>query len=80
VHTRAHTRPILTIKWRSIFIAWANDLGVKLYDMSAQQRISYIDRPKQAPRADEQVDTHAPNHLSHIIINGVCGVRDLRPR
>mmetsp|Transcript_26359 Transcript_26359/g.79200 ORF Transcript_26359/g.79200 Transcript_26359/m.79200 type:complete len:896 (-) Transcript_26359:107-2794(-) len=44
--------PILTIKWRGIFIAWANDLGVKLFDTSTQQRISYIDRPKGSPRPD----------------------------
>ena len=44
--------PIQTIKWRSIFIAWANDLGVKLFDTSTQQRISYIDRPKGSPRPD----------------------------
>jgi hypothetical protein len=42
----------LTIKWRGIFIAWANDLGVKLFDTSTQQRISYIDRPKGSPRPD----------------------------
>jgi tetratricopeptide (TPR) repeat protein len=44
--------PIQTIKWRSMFIAWANDLGVKLFDTSTQQRISYIDRPKGSPRPD----------------------------
>lgn len=44
--------PIQTIKWRGMFIAWANELGVKLFDTSTQQRISYIDRPKNSPRAD----------------------------
>ena len=47
--------PILTIKWRGIFIAWANDIGVKLFDTSTQQRISYIDRPKGSPRPDMYV-------------------------
>ena len=44
--------PIQTIKWRGMFIAWANELGVKLFDTSTQQRISYIDRPKNSPRPD----------------------------
>ncbi len=37
--------PIYTIRWRSLFIAWANDHGVKIYDTSTQQRITFIDRP-----------------------------------
>ncbi len=44
--------PILTIQWRTLFIAWANDVGVKLYDTSTNQRISYIDRPVDSPRPD----------------------------
>lgn len=44
--------PIQTIKWRGNFIAWANDLGVKLFDTTTQQRISYIERPKNSPRPD----------------------------
>lgn len=35
-----------------MFIAWANDLGVKIYDTSSQQRITYINRPKDSPRPD----------------------------
>ncbi|XP_077978241.1 vacuolar protein sorting-associated protein 41 homolog [Glandiceps talaboti] len=35
---------IRTIKWRSHFIAWANDLGVKIYDVSSKRRITYIAR------------------------------------
>lgn len=44
--------PIFTIKWRTIFIAWANDHGVKVFDTSTNQRISYIDRPADSPRPD----------------------------
>jgi hypothetical protein len=44
--------PIWTTAWRSNLIAWANDLGVKIYDTNSQQRISYIDREADSPRAD----------------------------
>ncbi|KAF4619821.1 hypothetical protein D9613_004777 [Agrocybe pediades] len=44
--------PIWQVRWRGRFIAWANDLGVKIYDNSAQQRVAYIDRGKDSPRAD----------------------------
>ncbi|KAF8528462.1 vacuolar assembling protein VPS41 [Hysterangium stoloniferum] len=44
--------PIWTSKWRGNLIAWANDLGVKIYDRDAQVRITYIDRPPDSPRAD----------------------------
>ncbi|XP_074658816.1 vacuolar protein sorting-associated protein 41 homolog [Tubulanus polymorphus] len=36
--------PIRTIKWRSCFIAWANDLGVKVFDVSTNKRITNIPR------------------------------------
>ena len=38
--------PIHAIQWRSNFIAWANDLGVKVYDTTVNSRIAYVDRPK----------------------------------
>ncbi|KAF8589629.1 vacuolar protein sorting-associated protein 41 [Ramaria rubella] len=44
--------PIWTSKWRGNLIAWANDLGVKIYDTDAQVRITYVDRPPDSPRAD----------------------------
>ena len=44
--------PIFTIKWSGIFIAWANDVGVKVYDTSSQERITYINRPKDSPRPE----------------------------
>ncbi|KAF7301087.1 Vacuolar assembling protein [Mycena indigotica] len=44
--------PIWAVKWRGRLIAWANDLGVKIYDTVSQTRITFIDRPSQAPRAD----------------------------
>lgn len=43
---------IWTTSWRSSLIAWANDAGVKLYDTGSAQRVGYIDRPADAPRAD----------------------------
>ncbi|PPR06614.1 hypothetical protein CVT24_001721 [Panaeolus cyanescens] len=44
--------PIWQVRWRGNVIAWANDLGVKLYDVNSQTRIAYIDRPADSPRAD----------------------------
>jgi hypothetical protein len=44
--------PIWQARWRGRLIAWANDLGVKIYDTSSQTRIIYIDRPPDPPRAD----------------------------
>ena len=36
---------IHTVKWAGSLIAWANDVGVKMYDRAAHQRITFIDRP-----------------------------------
>lgn len=43
---------IYTIVWRGKLIAWANDVGVKVYDTDTSQRITYIARPRRSPRAD----------------------------
>ncbi|KAG5644802.1 hypothetical protein DXG03_007624 [Asterophora parasitica] len=44
--------PIWQVRWRGRLIAWANDLGVKIYDYVSQTRITFIDRPADSPRAD----------------------------
>ncbi|XP_006456893.1 hypothetical protein AGABI2DRAFT_229096 [Agaricus bisporus var. bisporus H97] len=44
--------PIWQVRWRGRLIAWANDLGVKIYDHVSQTRINFIDRPSDSPRAD----------------------------
>ncbi|KAF9570876.1 Vacuolar protein sorting-associated protein 41 [Mortierella alpina] len=44
--------PIYAIKWCGNLIAWSNDLGVKIYDTTTEQRITFIDRPGSSPRAD----------------------------
>ncbi|KAF8165888.1 vacuolar assembling protein VPS41 [Crassisporium funariophilum] len=44
--------PIWQVRWRGRLIAWANDLGVKIYDSVSQTRITYIDRPADSPRGD----------------------------
>lgn len=38
--------PIHAVKWRGSLIAWANNLGVKMYDCNTEERIAYIDRTK----------------------------------
>ncbi|KAI0685116.1 vacuolar assembling protein VPS41 [Cerioporus squamosus] len=44
--------PIWQVRWRDNLVAWANDLGVKIYDTHSQSRITFIDRPADSPRAD----------------------------
>ncbi|CAG8508593.1 12818_t:CDS:10 [Ambispora leptoticha] len=44
--------PIYAVKWRGSLIAWANDMGVKMYDMNSKQRITWICRPDNSPRPD----------------------------
>ncbi|KAI9098827.1 hypothetical protein DFS34DRAFT_619093 [Phlyctochytrium arcticum] len=44
--------PIYAVQWRGNFIAWANEAGVKIYDVSTQQKFAYVDRPPNSPRAD----------------------------
>ncbi|KAL2623253.1 hypothetical protein R1flu_003458 [Riccia fluitans] len=44
--------PVHAVKWRTTVIAWANDMGVKLYDTATHQRITFIDRPTGSPRAE----------------------------
>ncbi|XP_047317106.1 vacuolar protein sorting-associated protein 41 homolog [Impatiens glandulifera] len=40
--------PIHAVKWRASLIAWANDAGVKIYDASNDQRITFIERPQES--------------------------------
>ena len=44
--------PIYSISWEESLIAWANDVGVKIFDNNSGQRITFIDRPKGSARAD----------------------------
>lgn len=43
---------IHAIKWHKNYISWANDQGIKVYDIGTEQRISKIARPDGAPRPD----------------------------
>lgn len=40
------------VRWMGTFIAWANDVGVKVYNSATHQRVTYIDRPKGLPRPE----------------------------
>ncbi|CAG8437651.1 9040_t:CDS:10 [Rhizophagus irregularis] len=44
--------PISAVRWKGPLIAYANDEGVKIYNTQIQQRITYIKRPPDSPRAD----------------------------
>ncbi|GAA5884825.1 hypothetical protein JCM6882_007110 [Rhodosporidiobolus microsporus] len=44
--------PVWAAEWRGTFIAWASDAGVRIYDTATSQRITYISRAEDSPRAD----------------------------
>eukprot|EP01147_Barroeca_monosierra_P010563 gene10563-2687_t len=44
---------ISIIRWRDLYVAWANDVGVKVYDTSINQRIASVDRPQNSPSPAE---------------------------
>ncbi|GAA5908809.1 Vps41p [Sporobolomyces salmoneus] len=44
--------PIWATEWRGTLIAWASDAGVRVYDTVSSQRITYIARSEDSPRAD----------------------------
>eukprot|EP01029_Cantina_marsupialis_P012725 TRINITY_DN2807_c0_g1_i1.p1 TRINITY_DN2807_c0_g1~~TRINITY_DN2807_c0_g1_i1.p1 ORF type:complete len:1012 (-),score=272.84 TRINITY_DN2807_c0_g1_i1:103-3138(-) len=47
-HEVIHERegPIHASAWKGNLIAWANGVGVKVYDINSQQRISFVEKPK----------------------------------
>lgn len=65
------------MKWRTSLVAWANDAGVKVYDTANDQRITFIERPRNSPRPELlpphlvwQVSRHACMLLSLVILTG----------
>ena len=44
--------PVRAIRSRGGLIAWANDAGVKVYDARNKERVSYVERPADAPLAE----------------------------
>ena len=38
--------PIHAIRWEGEFIAWANEIGVKIYDCNLKSRITHLKRPQ----------------------------------
>ncbi|KAG8870756.1 Vacuolar protein sorting-associated protein 41 [Tulasnella sp. 331] len=44
--------PIWAIAWRSTLIAWANDVGIRIYDTNTEGKLMSIARPAGSPRAD----------------------------
>lgn len=44
--------PIYAIRWRGTLIAWADSLGVRVYDTTTKQVITFIDRPQGSVRPD----------------------------
>ncbi|KAI0053795.1 vacuolar assembling protein VPS41 [Auriscalpium vulgare] len=44
--------PVWQVRWRGRLIAWANDMGVKVYDTTSQTRVTFIERQAESPRPD----------------------------
>ncbi|XP_025640200.1 vacuolar protein sorting-associated protein 41 homolog [Arachis hypogaea] len=44
--------PIHAVKWRTSLVAWANNTGVKVYDTANNQRVTFIERPRDSPRPE----------------------------
>ncbi|XP_027340722.1 vacuolar protein sorting-associated protein 41 homolog isoform X3 [Abrus precatorius] len=44
--------PVHAVKWRATLVAWANDAGVKVYDTSNDQRVTFIEKPRGSPRPE----------------------------
>jgi len=43
---------IHAISWKNDLIAWANNLGIKIFDIRTRERITYINRPNDSPRPE----------------------------
>ena len=41
--------PVRRVRWAGTLIAWANDVGVKVYDEARDRRIAHVDRPRGSP-------------------------------
>ena len=50
--------PIYCISWKSELIAWANDRGVKIYDISDHKPIAHINRSKRGSPDPEKYRCH----------------------
>ena len=57
--------PVRAIRSRGGLIAWANDAGVKVYDARNKERVSYVERPADAPLA-ERFRPHLLWHTSGV--------------
>jgi len=41
--------PVRAVAWAGPCVAWANDRGVKIYDIAAQTPVAFIERPRGSP-------------------------------
>ncbi|KAL0209532.1 hypothetical protein RCL1_008370 [Eukaryota sp. TZLM3-RCL] len=44
--------PITSIVWNNDLIAWSNDIGVKIIDITSNQRLTHLDKPLSGPPSD----------------------------
>ena len=75
--------PVQSIAIAGPMLAWANDLGVKVYDAQHGKRVSYVERAPGSP-PPRLFRTHLKWESSTELIIGcavrVCGMRACRAR
>lgn len=64
--------PIHAVKWRTNLVAWANDVGVKVYDVANDQRVTFIEKPRGGSHP-ELLLPHLVWQVSQIIQRVCCG-------
>ena len=49
IHHGRGEGPVRAVAWAGPCVAWANDRGVKIYDIAAQTPVAFIERPRGSP-------------------------------
>ena len=49
IHEGRGEGPVRAVAWAGPCVAWANDRGVKIYDIAAKTPVAFIDRPRGSP-------------------------------
>lgn len=55
--------PVTATAWRGSLLAWANDKGIKVLDVDADERISFVERPEIEGKCKQKGPPHYPTRL-----------------
>jgi hypothetical protein len=72
--TLIHSRegPVTNVSWTGTLIAWANDRGVKVYNVATGQKVTYVPRPGAS---ENQRCSLAWAHENRLLIGWGCAVK-----